>query len=87
MNDLTPEQRRAQLRLATVTDPTRAGRPTLAQAELHEIAERIRDRHRRTIADIVATALFIWILETGMPASAPIRRSQSPRRGSARARR
>ena len=55
MNDLTPEQRRAQLRLATVMDPARAGRPTLAKAELQEIAEGIRVRIRRTVADIIET--------------------------------
>ena len=78
--------RRAASVLAAGGPATTAGRRSLARF----------DRGLRTArpplnpgatADIVATALFIWILETGMPASAPIRRSQSPRRGSARARR
>lgn len=38
-------------------------------------------------ADIVAVALFVWILESGMPPDGPVRRPRSPRRGSVRARR
>ncbi len=37
-------------------------------------------------ADLVATALFVWFLETGPPRDAPIRPSRSRRRGSGRAR-
>lgn len=38
-------------------------------------------------ADIVAVALFVWILESGMPPDDPVRRPQSPRRSCVRARR
>lgn len=70
--------------LAAGGQATTEGRRSLARFD-HRLRSARPPLNPGATADIVAAALFVWILETGVPADGPVRRPRSPRRGSARA--